>query len=173
MPTKTTDPLIEITHALLAEIEPNPNRPDLRETPTRVAKMLREVTGGYQQDISKILKDGIFTGAFKQQVEIRDIEFYSLCEHHLLPFFGKCHLLYQPNKKIIGLSKVPRIVQAFSQRLQVQERLTDEIADALFAALKPKYLEFSMEAKHLCMMMRGVKDGSGVIRTTTRRGKST
>ena len=143
--------------AILKEIGEKPEREGLLKTPERVAKSMGFLTNGYQQDPGKILKSAMFSENYSQMVLVKDIEIYSLCEHHMLPFFGKAHIAYIPNGHIVGLSKIPRIVDVFSRRLQVQERLTDEVKDCLQDTLKPKGVAVVIEAQHLCMQMRGVQ----------------
>jgi len=142
---------------LLLELGEEPERNGLRETPTRVAKALSFLTKGYRENIDDLLNGALFPIEYDEMVIVRDIDFFSLCEHHLLPFFGKCHVGYIPNKNVIGLSKIPRIVEAFSRRLQVQEQLTVQIAHTLQDTLKPRGVGVVMEARHLCMSMRGVE----------------
>ncbi len=142
---------------LLAGLGENPDREGLRSTPRRVAEGLRFLTSGYEVDMRKLLNGAIFEDAADEMIVVKDIEMYSLCEHHLLPFFGKCHVGYLPKGKIVGLSKIPRIVDAFARRLQVQERLTTQIAEALMDSLHPLGVGVVVEASHLCMMMRGVQ----------------
>ena len=143
--------------AVLSEIGENPKREGLLKTPERVAKSMEFLTNGYNQDPAKILKTAMFAEDYSQMVLVKDIELYSLCEHHMLPFFGKAHIAYIPNGHIVGLSKIPRIVDVFARRLQVQERLTDEIKDCLQETLNPKGVAVVIEAQHLCMQMRGVQ----------------
>ena len=143
--------------AILKEIGEKPEREGLLKTPERVAKSMGFLTNGYQQDPGKILKSAMFSENYSQMVLVKDIEIYSLCEHHMLPFFGKAHIAYIPNGHIVGLSKIPRIVDVFSRRLQVQERLTDEVKDCLQETLSPKGVAVVIEAQHLCMQMRGVQ----------------
>ena len=143
--------------SILNEIGETPEREGLIKTPERVAKSMAFLTNGYQENPSKILKSAMFAENYSQMVLVKDIELYSLCEHHMLPFFGKAHIAYIPNGYIVGLSKIPRIVDIFSRRLQVQERLTDEIKDCLQDALNPKGVAIVIEAQHLCMQMRGVQ----------------
>jgi GTP cyclohydrolase IA len=143
--------------SLLSEIGENPKREGLLKTPERVAKSMEFLTNGYNQDPAKILKTAMFAEDYSQMVLVKDIELYSLCEHHMLPFFGKAHIAYIPNGHIVGLSKIPRIVDVFARRLQVQERLTDEIKDCLQETLNPKGVAVVIEAQHLCMQMRGVQ----------------
>jgi GTP cyclohydrolase I len=150
--------------ALLEAIGEDPNREGLRLTPKRAAEAFRYFTKGYQQDVTTVLNKAIFEEEYDDMVIVKDIEFYSLCEHHLVPFFGKCHVGYLPGGKIVGLSKIARLVEMFSRRLQVQERLTHEIAHALEEAVQPRGVAVVMQARHLCMMMRGVeKQGSQMV----------
>ena len=143
--------------SVLSEIGENPEREGLLKTPERVAKSMEFLTNGYEKDPSEILKSAMFSEDYSQMVLVKDIELYSLCEHHILPFFGKAHIAYIPNGNIVGLSKIPRIVDVFARRLQVQERLTDEIKDCLQDTLNPKGVAVVIEAQHLCMQMRGVE----------------
>ncbi|MEC7646691.1 MAG: GTP cyclohydrolase I FolE [Bacteroidota bacterium] len=143
--------------SILAEIGESPEREGLIKTPERVAKSMKFLTNGYKQNPAKILKTAMFAENYSQMVLVKDIEIYSLCEHHMLPFFGKAHVAYIPNGHIVGLSKIPRIVDVFARRLQVQERLTDEIKDCLQDTLSPKGVAVVIEAQHLCMQMRGVE----------------
>ena len=143
--------------SLLSEIGENPEREGLLKTPERVAKSMKFLTDGYKQDPAKIIQSAMFSEEYSQMVLVKDIELYSLCEHHMLPFFGKAHVAYIPNGHIVGLSKIPRIVDVFARRLQVQERLTDEIKDCIQETLNPKGVAVVIEAQHLCMQMRGVQ----------------
>lgn len=143
--------------SVLSEIGENPEREGLLKTPERVAKSMEFFTNGYEKDPAAILKSAMFAENYSQMVLVKDIELYSLCEHHLLPFFGKAHVAYIPNGHIVGFSKIPRIVDVFARRLQVQERLTDEIKDCLQDTLNPKGVAVVIEAQHLCMQMRGVQ----------------
>jgi len=143
--------------SVLSEIGENPEREGLLKTPERVAKSMKFLTDGYKQDPTKIIQSAMFSEEYSQMVLVKDIELYSLCEHHMLPFFGKAHVAYIPNGHIVGLSKIPRIVDVFARRLQVQERLTDEIKDCIQETLNPKGVAVVIEAQHLCMQMRGVQ----------------
>ena len=149
--------LEELFTNLLENLGEDPNRQGLVRTPSRAAKAMQFLTSGYQQDIDKLLNKAIFDEDYDEMVIVKDIEFYSLCEHHILPFWGRCHVGYLPRNRIIGLSKIPRIVDMFSRRLQVQERLTREIAEALETALDPRGVAVVIEGQHLCMMARGVQ----------------
>ncbi len=149
---------------ILEEIGENPAREGLVNTPERVARAFRFLTSGYREDIDQILNGALFDVHYDEMVIVKDIEIYSLCEHHLLPFFGKCHVGYIPNTKVIGLSKIPRIVEVFARRLQVQERLTQQIAETIRDKIDPKGVAVIIEGHHLCMMMRGVeKQNSSMI----------
>ena len=143
--------------SVLSEIGENADREGLIKTPERVAKSIEFLTNGYNQDPAKIIQSAMFAEEYSQMVIVKDIEIYSLCEHHMLPFFGKAHIAYIPDGHIVGLSKMPRIVDIFSRRLQVQERLTDQIKDCLQDTLNPKGVAIVIEAQHLCMQMRGVQ----------------
>jgi GTP cyclohydrolase IA len=147
--------LIDVVKEILLAVGEDPKREGLLKTPQRVAKSLRELTSGYQVDIDQLVNDAMFDVPYSEMVLVKDIDFYSLCEHHLLPFFGKCHVAYIPDGKVIGLSKIPRLVEAFSRRLQVQERLTSQIAETILNKIKPLGVAVVMEARHLCMEMRG------------------
>lgn len=152
------DPKLEYLYTqLLKSTGEDPTREGILRTPQRAAKALQFLVQGYHQNIEEVLNDAIFDEEYDEMVIVKDIEFYSLCEHHLLPFFGRCHVGYIPRKKIVGLSKIPRVVDMFARRLQVQERLTREIAEALQDALNPVGVAVVMEAQHLCMMVRGVQ----------------
>ena len=154
-PVLTTLP--EIIRTLLTELGEDPEREGLQRTPERMARSLRFLTQGYRQDLTKLLNDAFYQVKQDEMVIVKEIDFFSLCEHHLVPFFGKCHVAYMPDERIIGLSKIPRIVEHFARRLQVQERLTTQIAETLQEVLKPRGVACVMEAQHLCMMMRGVE----------------
>lgn len=155
---------------VLENIGEDPNREGLIKTPERVAKAMQFLTQGYEQDPAEILKSAMFAEKYDEMVIVKDIELYSLCEHHMLPFFGKCHIAYIPNGHIVGLSKFPRMVDAFSRRLQVQERLTDQIRDCLHETLKPQGVAVCIEAQHLCMQMRGVQKQNSITTTSAFSG---
>jgi GTP cyclohydrolase I len=155
---------------ILAGLGEDPTREGLQKTPERVAKALRFLTGGYSQDADSLLNDALFTVSYDEMVIIKDIEVFSLCEHHLLPFFGKAHVAYIPKGKVVGLSKIPRLVDMFARRLQVQERLTVQIAEAIEDKIKPRGVGVVIEAMHLCMIMRGVEKQNSVAVTSCMRG---
>ncbi len=142
---------------LLKELGEDVQREGLDKTPERVEKALRYFTSGYGQDVKEVLNGAMFVEEYDEMVIVKDIDFFSLCEHHLIPFFGRCHVAYMPNRKIVGLSKIPRLVEMFSRRLQVQERLTTQIANTLNEALQPRGVAVVVEAIHLCILMRGVE----------------
>ncbi|MFN8391469.1 MAG: GTP cyclohydrolase I FolE [Bdellovibrionota bacterium] len=160
----------ELCTQLLLLSGEDPKREGLLRTPMRFEQAMQELTEGYHQDINQIINGAIFEEDFSQMVLVKDIEFFSLCEHHLLPFFGKAHVAYIPRGKIIGVSKIPRIVQMFSRRLQVQERLTEQIAQALDEALNPLGVGCIIEGLHMCMMMRGIQTQTGIMVTNSMRG---
>ena len=168
--SKIIDSLKEKYGLILEEIGEDPNREGLLKTPERVAKAMQYLTHGYYTNPSEILKSAMFAEDYNQMVLVKDIELYSLCEHHMLPFFGKAHIAYIPNGQIVGLSKIPRVVDAFSRRLQVQERLTNEIRDCIDETLNPKGVAAVIEAKHLCMQMRGVQKQNSVTTTSAFSG---
>jgi GTP cyclohydrolase IA len=148
----------------------DPNREGLRKTPERYEKALKFLTSGYHQNVENVLNGATFTVAYDEMVVVKDIEFFSLCEHHLLPFFGKCHVAYLPNKRVIGLSKVARLVNMFARRLQIQERLTSQIAEAIQEKISPEGVGVIVEARHLCMQMRGVEKQHGQAVTSAMLG---
>ena len=160
----------ELIRQLLVELGEDPAREGLVRTPLRVEKALKFLTSGYDADIDKVLNDALFTVDYNEMVIVKDIDFYSLCEHHLLPFFGTCHVAYLPRTKVIGLSKIPRIVDAFSRRLQVQERLTNQIASTIQDAIDPLGVAVVMEGTHLCMAMRGVEKQKSAAVTSAMLG---
>jgi GTP cyclohydrolase IA len=149
--------IAKLIEQLLGELGENIQREGLARTPERVEKALRYLTSGYDKDVRDVLNDALFVEEYDEMVVVKDIDFASLCEHHLLPFIGKCHVAYMPHHKIVGLSKIPRLVEMYSRRLQVQERLTTQIATTLEEALQPRGVAVVMEAIHLCMLMRGVE----------------
>jgi GTP cyclohydrolase IA len=160
----------ELVRQLLAELGEDPTREGLLNTPRRVEKALRFLTSGYTADVDTVLNNALFTVDYNEMVIVKDIDFYSLCEHHLLPFFGKCHVAYIPSTKVIGLSKIPRLVDVFARRLQVQERLTNQIADTIRAKIAPLGVAVVMEATHLCMSMRGVEKQNSFAVTSAMLG---
>lgn len=164
------DPVVSLIKSLLLELGEDPKREGLLKTPARVSKSLRFLTRGYGQSVESILNGALFTEKYDEMVTMRDISLYSLCEHHLLPFFGKCHVAYIPRKKIVGISKLARLVDMFSHRLQVQERMTKEIAETLQSALDPLGVAVIIEAEHLCMQMRGVQKSGSIVVTSAMLG---
>ena len=166
-----TDPIEPLVAQLLKELGEESGRDGLARTPARVARSLRFLTSGYQQDPVAILNDALFDVSYDEMVIVKDVDFYSLCEHHMLPFFGHVHVAYVPNGKVVGLSKIPRLVGMFARRLQVQERLTTQIAETLEAVLEPKGVAVVCESIHLCMMMRGVEQQSAFAITSSLRGE--
>tara|TARA_B100000446_G_scaffold57172_1_gene53284 strand:- start:115 stop:684 length:570 start_codon:yes stop_codon:yes gene_type:complete len=165
------DILEQITRKLLKEIGENPDREGLVRTPSRVAKSWEFFSKGYNQNLEDIINNAIFEEDAKDMVIVRDVEFFSLCEHHLLPFFGKAHVGYIPNGKVIGLSKIPRIIDMFSRRLQVQERLTHQVAEVLQDVLNPIGVAVVMEGRHMCMQMRGVEKQNSFASTSAMLGQ--
>ena len=147
----------EMYRELLTRIGEDPDRDGLKKTPERMEKSMAFLTRGYAQDVGQVLHEALFDVDYDEMVIVKDIEFYSMCEHHMLPFFGKAHVAYVPHGKVIGLSKIPRLVDVFARRLQVQERLTQQVAEAITAAIHPQGVGVILEASHLCMMMRGVE----------------
>ena len=160
----------DIIRQLLADLGENPAREGLIDTPKRVEKALRFLTSGYTADVDSVLNNALFTVDYNEMVIVKDIDFYSLCEHHLLPFFGRCHIAYVPHNKVVGLSKLPRLVEVFARRLQVQERLTNQIAETLMEKVNPQGVGVVIEAKHLCMVMRGVEKQNSVAVTAAMPG---
>ena len=162
--------IAELMRSILKMIGEDPAREGLRRTPERFESALRYLTSGYQQDEEKILNDAVFSVCYEEMVVLKDIEMFSLCEHHLLPFFGKCHVAYLPDKRVVGLSKIPRIVNMYARRLQIQERLTSQIARAIEKAVHPLGVGVVIEARHLCMVMRGVEKQNSEATTSTMLG---
>jgi GTP cyclohydrolase I len=160
----------DLIRQLLSELGENPEREGLLRTPSRVAKALKFLTSGYQANIDQVLNDALFTVDYSEMVIVRDIDFYSLCEHHLLPFFGKCHVAYLPHKKVIGLSKIPRLVDDFARRLQIQERMTNQIAETIREKIQPHGVAVVCEGTHLCMSMRGVEKQNSYAVTSAMLG---
>ncbi len=167
---KPGDPIAELVDSLLVELGEDPRRQGLRTTPERVARALRELTDGYGVKPEDVIADAVFDQDYDEMVLVRDIPFYSLCEHHMLPFFGQVHVGYLPRGKVVGLSKIPRLVEVFSHRLQIQEQLTNQVAEALNSALTPKGVGVVVEARHLCMEMRGVETPGGRMITSCMLG---
>ena len=163
-------PMQDLIARLLAELGEDPLREGLRDTPKRVEKSLRFLTSGYEADIDEVINNALFTVDYSEMVIVKDIDFYSLCEHHLLPFFGKCHIAYIPQQKVIGLSKIPRLVDVFARRLQVQERLTHQVAQVIQDRIAPLGVAVVMEGTHLCMSMRGVEKQNSVAVTSAMLG---
>jgi GTP cyclohydrolase I len=160
----------ELYRELLVRIGEDPTRDGLLDTPKRMEKSMAFLTRGYAMDVKTVLHDALFDVDYDEMVIVKDVEFFSMCEHHLLPFFGKAHIAYVPQGKVIGLSKIPRVVDVFARRLQVQERLTTEIADAIADAIDPQGVAVILEAQHLCMMMRGVEKQHSATVTSAMRG---
>jgi len=165
-----TEPFTAELRAILIALGEDPDREGLRKTPSRVEAAYRWLTRGYQLSVADVVGDAVFEEAHESMIMVRDIDLYSLCEHHLLPFFGRVHVAYIPDGRIVGLSKLPRIVEVFARRLQVQERLTDQIADAVMDVLHPHGVGVLVEASHLCMMMRGVEKQNSKTVTSAVRG---
>lgn len=162
-----------LVRQMLVRLGEDPARAGLQRTPLRVAKALDFLTSGYDMSVEEVVRDALFEEECEEMVVVKDIEFYSLCEHHVLPFFGRAHVAYLPNNRVIGLSKIARIVDVFARRLQVQERLTNQVADALTEALRPHGVAVVLEASHFCMMMRGVQKQSSSTVTSAMRGTFT
>jgi GTP cyclohydrolase I len=165
-----TDHIPGLVESLLSELGEDPSRQGLRATPARVSRALRELTDGYGVSPSDVIAGAVFDQDYDEMVLVKDIPFYSLCEHHMLPFFGSCHVGYLPKGKVVGLSKIPRLVGMFAHRLQLQERMTKEIAEALNDQLAPKGVGVVVEARHLCMEMRGVQKPGGQLITSCMLG---
>jgi GTP cyclohydrolase I len=168
--TVDTDKIAGLVRQILRELGEDPDREGLQRTPERFAKALRFLTSGYQQDPEKLLNGAMFSVCYDEMVVVRDIELYSLCEHHMLPFFGVCHVAYIPKKKVVGLSKIARLVNMFARRLQIQERLTSQIANAIQDELHPAGVGVIIEARHLCMVMRGVEKQNSMATTSAMLG---
>ena len=166
-PTEAIAPLV---HELLLTLGEDPGREGLKRTPERVARMYQEILAGYQTDLNSLVNEAIFDTEYQDMVLVRDLEFYSLCEHHMLPFYGQAHVAYIPDGKIIGLSKIPRLVDMFARRLQVQERLTQQIAETLQDILHPLGIAVMIEGAHMCAMMRGVKKSEARMVTSAMLG---
>lgn len=167
---KTPGALAPAVAEILRLVGEDPGREGLRKTPERVAQSLCFLTRGYRQDVDRVLNGALYSVAYDEMVIVKDIEIFSLCEHHLLPFFGRCHVAYIPTDKVIGLSKIPRLVDVFARRLQVQERLTTEIAETLMEKIRPQGVAVVIEARHLCMIMRGVEKQNSVAVTSSMLG---
>lgn len=167
---KRPDPIAELVESLLLELGEDPQRQGLADTPDRVARALRELTDGYGVKPEEVIADAVFDQDYDEMVVVKDISFFSLCEHHMLPFFGQVHVGYLPKGRVVGLSKIPRLVQAFARRLQIQEQLTRQIAEALNAAVEPRGVGVVIEARHLCMEMRGVEAPGGRMMTSCMLG---
>lgn len=168
MPEK--DPLEELARRWLVELGEDPERDGLRRTPGRVAKAHRFLTSGYRQSVEELLNGAVFEEAYDEMVIVKDIDYYSLCEHHLLPFYGKAHIAYLPKGRVVGLSKLPRIVDLFARRLQVQERMTQQIAQCVQEAIQPLGVAVVVEGFHLCMAMRGVEKQNSFTTTSAMLG---
>ena len=160
----------DLIRQLLQELGEDPDREGLQRTPLRVAKAMKFLTSGYVADIDQVLNNALFTVDYSEMVIVRDIDFYSLCEHHLLPFFGKCHIAYLPHKQVIGLSKIPRLVDVFARRLQIQERMTNQIAETIKEKINPHGVAVVCEGTHLCMSMRGVEKQNSYAITSAMLG---
>jgi GTP cyclohydrolase IA len=167
---KQDDQIPDLVESLLVELGEDPERQGLKATPGRVSRALRELTDGYGVHVEDVISNAIFDQDYDEMVVVKDIPFYSLCEHHMLPFFGRCHVGYLPKGKVVGLSKIPRLVGVFAHRLQLQERMTTEIAEALNGAVAPKGVGVVVEARHLCMEMRGVEKPGGQLITSCMLG---
>lgn len=168
--TDKLDRMADNFQSIISDLGENPEREGLRDTPMRAAKAMQFLTRGYQQDLETIVNGAIFESSTDEMVMVKDIELYSLCEHHLLPFIGKCHIAYLPDGKVLGLSKLARIVDMYARRLQIQESLTRQIADAVLDATDAKGVAVVIEAQHMCMMMRGVEKQNSVMNTSVMLG---
>ncbi|RSK38723.1 MULTISPECIES: GTP cyclohydrolase I FolE [Mangrovimonas] len=168
---QVTDDVKDRYKHIIEDLGEDTSRQGLLKTPERASKAMQFLTQGYHQDAAEILRSAMFDESYNEMVIVKDIELYSLCEHHMLPFFGKAHIAYIPNGKIVGLSKIPRIVDVFARRLQVQERLTEQILDCINDTLKPQGVAVVIEASHMCMMMRGVQKQNSVTTTSGFRGQ--
>ena len=162
--------IADLTRKMIIQLGEDPNREGLRKTPERFEQAMRFLTSGYQQNVDKLLNGATFSVSYDEMVIVKDIEFFSLCEHHLLPFFGRVHIAYLPNKKVIGLSKLARLVNMFARRLQIQERMTSQIAEALEEKMEPQGVGVIVDARHLCMQMRGVEKQHGKAITSAMLG---
>ncbi len=160
----------DLIRRLLIELGEDPDREGLARTPQRVERALKFLTSGYDADVDAVLNDALFTVDYSEMVIVKDIDFYSLCEHHMLPFFGKCHVAYIPHKQVIGLSKIPRLVEVFARRLQIQERMTNQIADTIREKINPLGVAVVVEGTHLCMSMRGVQKQNSFAITSAMLG---
>jgi len=168
--SEKSETIADLVRRMLHLLGEDPDRDGLRHTPERFEKALRFLTGGYHQDQEKVLNGAMFSVTYDQMVLVKDIEVYSLCEHHMLPFFGKCHVAYIPDKKVVGLSKIPRLVNVFARRLQIQERLTNQIATSIQQKIAPLGVGVVIEARHMCMVMRGVEKQSSQTVTSAMLG---
>jgi GTP cyclohydrolase IA len=168
--TAESESIADLVRRMIVQLGEDPNREGLRRTPERFEMALRYLTSGYRQDPQKILNNAMFSVGYDEMVVVKDIEVYSLCEHHLLPFFGKCHVAYLPDKKVVGLSKIARLVNMYARRLQIQERLTNQIATTIQEQLKPQGVGVIIEARHLCMVMRGVEKQNSAAVTSAMLG---
>jgi GTP cyclohydrolase I len=168
--TLTAASFDELVHEMLIRLGEDPEREGLVRTPVRVQKALQFLTKGYKEDAEALLRNALFTVSYDEMVIVKDIEMFSLCEHHMLPFFGKVHVAYIPNGKVIGLSKIPRLIEVFSRRLQIQERLTTQIAETIQKTIEPQGVGVVIEARHLCMMMRGVEKQHSAAVTSSMLG---
>jgi GTP cyclohydrolase I len=169
-PAAGTEGIADLVRKMIVLLGEDPNREGLRRTPERFEKALRFLTSGYRQDPDKLLNGAMFSVCYDEMVVVKDIEVYSLCEHHLLPFFGRCHVAYIPSKKVVGLSKIARLVNMFARRLQIQERLTSQIAQSIQERLSPEGVGVIIEARHLCMVMRGVEKQNSMATTSAMLG---